>query len=142
MMIKKILAGYSSVLVAIIRFVALMAICVGAGFLVVWPLWRLASVDPVIYTIAFCVLALAVVVFFAGSRIKHAFTLNPRHFVVSLLRKLVIIAGIAIPVWLVMGWHRLAAGIVLLAAIAVYGYLAFVLDTGKRDAPEWTSTEK
>ena len=142
MMIKKILAGYSAILVVVVRFVALMAICVGAGFFVVWPLWRLASADPAIYTIAFCVLALAVVGFFASSRIKHAVTWNPRHFVVSLLRKIVIIAGIAIPVWLVMGWHRLAAGIVLLAAIAVYGYLAFALDTGKRDSPEPNPSEK
>lgn len=142
MMIKKILAGYSSVLVAVIRFVALMAICVGAGFLVVWPLWRLASADPAVYTVAFCVLALAVVALFAGSRIRLSFSRNPRHFVVSLLRKLVVIAGIAIPAWLVMSWRRLAAGIVLLAAIAVYGYLAFALDTGKRDSPEPNQTEK
>jgi hypothetical protein len=139
MVIKKILSGYTSIFLALLRFLTLMAICVGAGILVVWPLWKLADSDPNLYTLVFGIIAAAIVLFIAVTGMRRSFVRNRRRFVISAFRKLTIIAGIGVPVTLVLSWHRLAALVVLVAAIALYGFLAFALDIDKGPKAEMPS---
>lgn len=126
-MLKKIARGYGAIALAIVRFLALLAISIGAGALIVWPLWRLADKDPNLYTILFAVLFLAIIACFATGRIKRAFRRNRRAFFLSVARKLVILAGVCAPVLLVLAHRRLFALIALVIAFAVYGFLAFGL---------------
>lgn len=128
-MIRNILAGYRTVLFAVIRFMLLMAVCVGAGVLVVYPLWRLADSAPNVYTLVFSVALSAIVLFFAVSKAVPAFRRDPRKFVRSVVRKLVLCAGLVACVLLVLSWQRLAAVFVLLVTLALYGFLAFGMDS-------------
>ncbi len=126
-MLKKIARGYGAIALAIVRFLALLAVSVGAGAVIVWPLWRLADKDPGLYTILFAVIFLAIVAILATGRIKQSFRRNRRAFGLSLARKVVILAGVCGPVLLVLAHRRLFALIALVMAFAVYGFLAFGL---------------
>ncbi len=132
MVVTRILKGYASLFKSLALFLALMAVCVGTGFLVVFPLWKLASAKPDIYTIVCAVVLCAIIAIFAGRGMVRAFRKDKRLFFISIARKLTIIAGICVPVWLVFSWHRIAAALALLAAAAVYGYLAFGLSSRRR----------
>ncbi len=125
-MFKKILAGYAAVFLAVLRFSALMAVCAGTGILIVWPLWLLADTNPSLYTLVFSVLAGSAAVLIAAVKIRAALRRDPRRFFGSLARKLTLLAGIGTCIALILAWHRLLAGAVLLVTLAVYGFLAFV----------------
>lgn len=126
-MLKKIVKGYAAVLLAFLRFVALMIVCIGTGFIVVYPLWKLADTSPSTYTLVFILLFLAVLIYFAGNRIRLAFLHDGRRFLMSVLRKATILAGIGTGIALVLNYQRAAAGAVILASLAIYGFLAFVV---------------
>ncbi|HPS44622.1 MAG TPA: hypothetical protein PK542_09050 [Treponemataceae bacterium] len=126
-MLKKIVRGYGAIALTVIRFLALLAIAVGAGALIAWPLWSLADSNPALYTLIFTVLFLGIVGFFAAGRIAQAFRRDARAAFLSLLRKLVVLAGIGSPVLLVLAHRRVFALIALLIAFAAYGFLAFGL---------------
>jgi hypothetical protein len=126
-MLKKIVRGYGAIALAVIRFLALLAIAVGVGALIAWPLWRLADSKPALYTLIFTVLFLGIVGFFAAGRIAQAFRRDARGAALSILRKLVVLAGIGCPVLLVLAHQRAFALIALAIAFAAYGFLAFGL---------------
>ncbi len=131
-MFKKIIAGYAAVLVAVLRFTALMAVCIGTGILIVWPLWLLADTNPSLYTLVFSVLAGSAAVFFVAIRTRAAIRRDSHRFLRSLARKLTLLAGICTCVALVFAWQRILAGAALLLTLAVYGFLAFVLPPDSR----------
>lgn len=126
-MLKKILAGYGAVLASLGRLIALLAVSVGAGFVIVYPLWKLASSNPSAYTVIFAVLFCALAGLLAVRGIRRAIALDKARFFRSLARKAVIACGLAAFVSLVL------AGAVALAltagalTAALYGFLAFGL---------------
>ncbi len=132
-MLKKILAGYGSVLAALGRFLALLAVSVGAGFLVVYPLWKLADSNPSAYTVIFAILFCALAGFLAVRAIRRAIALDKRRFLRSLARKAVIVIGLASFVALVLARRVAVAFATLALTAALYGFLAFGLsrDTGR-----------
>lgn len=135
-MIKQILAGYGAALGAAIRFLALLAICVGAGALVVYPLWRLADSNPSLYSLVFGILFSAILLAFIVSRAAPSFRRDPLRFLVSLARKATLAGGLILCVALVLAWHRVAALVALAATLAIYGFLAFGLKKAPgRSAP-------
>ena len=131
-MLGKIVKGYLGVLRAASGFLLLLAVCVFAGALIVWPLWRLADTDPSLYTVIFTVLLVALVVMLVAGRLRQSFLRDSRAFFLSLFRKLTVIAGIAVPVSLVLARSRFAALIALILAFALYGFLAFGLSSTDR----------
>jgi len=131
-MFKKIIAGYAAVFLAVLRFSVLMAVCAVTGILIVWPLWLLADTNPSLYTLVFSLFAGSAAVFFAAVKIRAALRKDARRFFGSLARKLTLLAGIGTCMALVLSWHRLLAGAVLLVTLAVYGFLAFVLSPDSR----------
>ena len=132
-MIGKILAGYRAAFASLFRFLALLAACVGSGFLIVYPLWRLADSNPSLYTLVFSILFFSLLAFIAAGRIRLSYSRDPSAFLRGLLRKAVLAAGLAASVVLVLEWKRALAGLALLATLAVYGFLAFGLSpSGKR----------
>jgi hypothetical protein len=131
-MLRKILAGYGAIFGATFRFCLLLAVCLGTGVIVVLPLWTLASKKPDIYSAVFTILLLTVflVVFFRLA--SKGFRTNPKAFMLSTLRKVTVICGLALSVYFILSWHRIIALFVLLATAAVYGFLAFGLQTDKQ----------
>ena len=78
-MLKKIARGYGAIALAIVRFLALLAVSVGAGAVIVWPLWRLADKDPGLYTILFAVIFLAIVAILATEESSNPFAVTGAH---------------------------------------------------------------
>ena len=126
-MIGKILAGYRAALASLFRFLVLLAACAGFGFLIVYPLWRLADSNPSLYTLVFSILFLSLLAFIAVGRIRLSLSRDPSAFFRAVLRKAVLAAGLATSVILVLDWKRALAGLALLVTLAVYGFLAFGL---------------
>ena len=124
-MLKKIVAGYLTVIRTAFRFIVLMALCLGAGFVIVFPLWKLADTSPGLYTLVFAVLAGALGSWMIGRQMVRSFRRDPRHFLLSLFRKLTLAAGFVAAVFLVLAWKRTLAAAVVLATLALYGFLAF-----------------
>lgn len=130
-MLKKILAGYGSVLAALGRFIALLAISVGAGFVIVYPLWKLADSNPSAYTVIFAVLFCALSGYLVLRGVRRAIALDKPRFFRSLARKSVIVLGLVSFVALVLARHTGIALAALALTAALYGFLAFGLS---RDA--------
>lgn len=131
-MIGKIIAGYRAALTSLFRFLVLLAACMGLGFLIVYPLWRLADTNPSLYTLVFSLLFFSLLAFILSGRIRLAFSRNPSGFLHGLARKAVLAGGLAASVLLVLEWKRALAALVLLATLALYGFLAFGLSPGAR----------
>ncbi len=131
-MFKKILAGYTSVLLAALRFLILLGVCIGTGMLFVYPLWRLASSRPSVYTLIFIIIFSLVIIVFAFKAIRTAWKQDSRRFLLSLARKASLLAGICVSIALVMNYQRAAAGVVLLVTIGLYGFLAFGLSADRK----------
>lgn len=125
MMIGRIFRGYLGALGALGRLTLLAGVCLAAGLAVTWPLWRLATAAPGIFTALCALLFAASAAFFAMSRMRTAWRLNPARFRRSLLQFAVLAAGLSLSVALVLAWHRFAALGALLVTAAVWGYLAF-----------------
>ncbi len=132
-MLKKILAGYGSILAALGGFLALMAVSVGAGFIIVYPLWKLADANPSAYTVIFAILFCALAGVLVLRAVRRAIALDRPRFFRSLARKAVIVGGLVSFVALVLA-HRVALAFAVLAlTAALYGFLAFGLsrETGR-----------
>jgi len=126
-MIRQILSGYLSVLRSILVFLALLAVCVGVGSCIVWPLWRLADSDPKLYSLIFACLASLALAWLVFSACRRAYKRNARAFFLSLAGIVILVAGLAGSVYLVLEWKRIPAGIVLLITLALYGVTVFGL---------------
>lgn len=131
-MIGKILRGYSAVLGSAVRFVALIGVCIGTGFLLVYPLWTLAVRNPDVYTLLFGIILALLAgtgTFFA---VKKAVKAGKRDFFLSLLRKAILIAGIIVFIAMVLSYRMALALISLPVTGLLYGYIAFVVSPKKR----------
>jgi uncharacterized membrane protein len=135
-MIRQIVSGYLGILRALLSVAVMLALCVGAGALIAWPLWKLATSDPAIYTVIFCVLAAGIVALIAASRIRAAYRRHPRSFLVRTVSVLVLVLGFAGAVLLVLAWQRLFAAAVIVMTLALYGFLAFGIAPGNRKSGE------
>ncbi|HHU35858.1 MAG TPA: hypothetical protein GXZ47_01375 [Treponema sp.] len=131
-MIQKILRGYSAVLGSTLRFVALIGVCVATGFLLVYPLWKLAVTRPDLYTLIFIFLLSAFIIGVFIMRVKKEASQNPKRFLLSLTRKAVLLAGLIGFVSLILSYERVLAFAALILTALVYGYLAFVLSSNTR----------
>jgi len=124
-MIQRILKGYLGIFAALARFAVLGVACVAVGLAVVYPLWLLATVRPVVYTLVCAVLLVAVLTAIFASRIKTAYRLNPARFRRGILKFAVLAVGLACSIALVLAWHRFLGLVALLVTAAVWGVLAF-----------------
>ncbi len=127
-MVLRILKGYLGLLVALGRIVALGAACIGAGLAIVYPLWRLATSRPDVYTLVCGVLFVAVAGSIAAIRMRTALRLNPARFRRNLLKFAVLAAGISIAVALLLSLHRFLALAALVVTAAAWGLIEFVLE--------------
>lgn len=135
MILKKILKGYATIGASVLRLAVLLAVCLAAAVVIVFPLWKLADSRPNAYTAVCLVLCAVLAVALSASRIRQSFLRNPRRFLLSLARKAVVAAGLVLAVVLVLQYKRLLAAGALVLTLLAYGYLAFGLareDDGNR----------
>jgi hypothetical protein len=131
-MFKKIIDGYTIIIISLFRLVLLLGLCFFAGVLIVFPLWKLATARPDLYSLFFTLLFFALLLFLAVRLSLNSFRKNKKLFLFSLLRKATLFSGIFISVALVLNYQRLPAGLVLLGTIILYGFLAFGLSASAK----------
>lgn len=132
-MIRAILKGYVKLLRSLLRYTVIALACLLCAAAIVWPLWLLASTRPRLYTILCGILCLVITVSLIITRVKPLASARPRQYVLSALRKLLVIGGISGSVTLVLHYQRLAALLVLCVTAIIYGYLAFALPQVRTD---------
>jgi hypothetical protein len=105
-MAKNISSSIRQQLTSAGKFVALMTVCITAGVIIVWPLWRFATSAPVPYTIVVILLLAAFVVY---RIIRAIHSLSWKSTVRVFLHIGIIAGGLYAVVVLVFNGHRFAA---------------------------------
>lgn len=121
-LIKKIARGYGNLFSSFLKVVLLAVICLGLGFLLVYPLWLFASSLPSAYTAFVMALICLALLFFVIMSIRKK---GPVRFLIRLAKLAIIAGGLFFCVHFVFSGNRLAALFVLLAVFVLYGLLAF-----------------
>lgn len=121
-LIKKIAKGYGTLFSSFFKVVFLALLCLGLGFLIVYPLWLFASSAPSAYTVCMLAVIAVALVFLVIMSIKKN---GPFRLLVRLAKLAVIFGGIALCVHFVFSGNRVAALIVIIAVFVLYGLLAF-----------------
>lgn len=134
-MIKKILSGYSNILKRIAKILLLVLVCVLFSLIVVFPLWKFATVSPSIYTAVVSAFFIIVLLFFLSKKcLKYCCEKNltaeeksnrKKSLLLTIVKTLIILIGIAFACFLVLKNKRLLALIALLITVVLYGILAF-----------------
>ncbi|MBN1616527.1 MAG: hypothetical protein JW875_04385 [Spirochaetales bacterium] len=135
-MIRNILAGYTDLLQSLLRFVALFAVSLGLGALVVWPLWRLAVGNPQVYTLASAVFATLIIVSIIAVRLRRAYIRDKGLLYTSLIRRLIVVVGVSTSVFFVMHYQRLIALACAFLTLILYGMVAFGINPRRRSSPK------
>jgi len=105
-MVKNIRISIKKQLASVGKSAALVIVCIAAGFVIVWPMWRFATCAPIPYTITVITL-LAV---FAAYRIIRAIRSSSwKSVLLFLLHAVIIAGGLCTVVILVFCGHRFAA---------------------------------
>ena len=121
-MIKKIAKGYGNLFSSFLKIIFLAVLCLGLGFLIVYPLWLFASSAPSAYTVCMLVIiALAMVFLIVMSARKLGFA----RFLIRIAKLVIVLGGIGLCVYFVFASNRIAALLVLIAVFILYGLLAF-----------------
>ena len=136
-LIKRILRGYRSVFSKAAGFIALLALCVLAGFVVAWPAWKLAQASPQAFTAVFLIFAAAAVLFFLYKYIRAAWRADPALFAIKGLSRIILLAGIVLFVAQTYARRVPLAFACLIAGTLAAGFVRFGLAGAKRenDAP-------
>lgn len=134
-MIQKIVSGYGRLLLSLLKILALVALCALFAFTLVLPLWKFASAAPQAYSVTALLLFAVGIVFFTGKSLRNYLVAGfptpqqrrrrIRHIFTVLGRILVIIAGLAGTVACILSESAIAAWVVLLTTIILYGVLTF-----------------
>lgn len=121
-LIKNIAKGYRTLFSSLLKVILLAVLCLGLGFLVVYPLWLFASSAPSAYTICMMVIiAVALLFLLVMSARKLGFV----RFLTRIAKLVIVFGGIALCVHFVFNSNRIAALLVILAVFVLYGFLAF-----------------
>lgn len=121
------LTGYKTLFFKICTFVLIFGSCLLFSFLIVYPLWLLATRHTQIYTAAGLALFAALLLFFIVKRSIKKYKADPRRFFYSLIKKLILLGGVAAFFILIFAYHRILAFSVFVLSLIVYGFVAFGL---------------
>jgi len=56
---------------SLFRFILILLICLAAAFLIVWPLWKFATVNSKAYTITVLIILAALIIFALAKKIRN-----------------------------------------------------------------------
>ena len=134
-MIQKIVAGYGKLLVSLVKVLALIALCALFALVLVLPLWKFASVAPEAYSFFVLFLLMCGLVFFSGKSLRNFLTAGfptaqeKRSRINRLLKGLgkvlIILLGICGIIISILNESVMAAWMVLIVTIIIYGVIAF-----------------
>ena len=135
---KRVLKGYRSVFSGLAGFLALLALCVLAGFAVAWPAWKLARSSPQAFTAVFLAVAAAVLLFFSLKYIRTEWRASPALFAIKAISRLIFLAGIILFVTQTLARRAPLAFACLAAGILAAGFVRFGLAVSEKggDAPQ------
>lgn len=92
--IRRVLKGYRSILSRLAGFVALLGLCVLAGFAVTWPAWKMAQASPKAFTAVFLICAAAIALFFLLKYVRAAWRASPSLFMIKAASRVIFLAGL------------------------------------------------
>ena len=110
----------------------MFGICLLFSFIIVYPLWLLATRHTQIYTAAALTLFLLLLVFFIVKKNIKKYKQNPRKFLYSLVKKLILFGGLIAFFILIFAYQRVLAFSALILCFAIYGFVAFGLSEDRQ----------
>ena len=121
----KMAAGYRSLFFKVCTFVLLLGGCLVFSFCIVYPLWLLATRYTQVYTAITLTLFSILVLFFILKRSIKDYKTQPRKFLYSLIKKLILLGGFILFFIFIFDYHRILAFSVLILSLVLYGFIAF-----------------
>ena len=121
-MLKKIARGYKKLFSSAVKVFILLALCIALALLLVFPLWKWASLSPKTYTL---VLGILIVLALLWIFVRSIMRLGAKNVLMRCTKTFVLLAGIALSIYFVFKSNRVLSLIVLLVVFGIYGMLAF-----------------
>ena len=118
---KKLFSSIATVLV-------LLAACIALGAAVVFPLWSFATSHSQLYTIVSLIIIAALIIWKIILSVKKS---GPRKALSVFLRLALIAASLALIFRFVINANRLAALIVFVSSLIVYGFIHVLFQSKK-----------
>ena len=103
-MLKKIIGGYKTLLISIAQTADLLAVCIGTGFAIVWPLWKFATSEPGIYSICIAFCAAAVLIRFIYYKMHGH---SARSVIIFCIRLMLAAAACTACILVILAGHRI-----------------------------------
>lgn len=126
------ITGYGAFFIKMCTFILIFGICLLFSFAIVYPLWLCATHYTGIYTTCSLVLFSGLFLFFIIKRGIKKYKTDSRHFFYTLIKKLILAAGITAFFLLLFAYQRLFAFIVLAVTLMLYGFVAFGLSEDRK----------
>lgn len=134
-MLQKIIKGYGNLLLSIAKIFLLIILCCICGFVLVYPLWKLAVTNPNVYSIISFIFIIALLAFFSGRKIYNYINQgNPdkseknKRFLKlgkGLLKILLYIFGLVGIIFFIMIGKPVFSLAVLIFLVLLYGIFSF-----------------
>lgn len=123
--LHKVCKGCRSFLIGANTFLLLIVFAFCAGFVIVFPLWKLAVSYTQVYTIV-SITFFSLLLLFSFIRIGiKKYRRNPRAFFYGLIKKAILITGITAFLFFLFQYQRILAFSALAASIIVNIFLSF-----------------
>ncbi|MBE6344886.1 MAG: hypothetical protein E7063_04270 [Spirochaetaceae bacterium] len=134
-MLQKIIKGYGNLLLSILKVLVLILLCCVCGFILVYPLWKLAVTNPNLYSIISFIFFAVLLAYFIGRKIyTYINKSNPdkseKHkrvikLVKGLLKVLLFISGLVGIIYFIMIGKLIFSLAILVFLVLLYGFFSF-----------------
>ncbi|MCQ2591823.1 MAG: hypothetical protein MJ188_03475 [Treponema sp.] len=113
---KKEFSSFKKSLFSILKFILLIAVCISASIVLVWPLWKFSTSLPKVYTALVLSILAAALLFFLIRKIIKSNKISVIKFAVNLVT---VFAGLFFSIRFVIFEKKLIALIIFLGAIGI-----------------------
>ncbi|MBO5236850.1 MAG: hypothetical protein J6B32_07055 [Spirochaetaceae bacterium] len=134
-MLQKIIKGYGNLLLSILKVLVLILLCCVCGFILVYPLWKLAVTNPNLYSIISFIFFAVLLAYFTARKIyTYINKSNPdkseKHkrvikLVNGLLKVLLFISGLVGIIYFIMIGKLIFSLAILVFLVLLYGFFSF-----------------
>lgn len=136
-MIKKILTGYSKLLISLAKILLVVCFCALCAFVVVFPLWKCATVAPEIYSVVVLTLFAVGIILFFALRFKKGLQMAEnkaektkfiKKTALTFAKLIVLVGGLYLFCSFVLKSKYIFSIIFVILTIILYGILSFSTD--------------
>lgn len=117
-MLKNIATNYKNMFSSTGKIILLFLICVGLGAIIVFPLWKFATVTPNVYSTVVMIIMAITAIFLCFKRIKQV---GIKKFLKTIAKIFIIALGLYLCFAFVLNGQRLFAIPTLIVMIILYG---------------------